>query len=280
MEKISFIKNRYIDYIDNIILNKRVSHAYVLEVDNYESDIDYLLLFIKMILCNMTSDEIKKSDNNIISLVDTGNYPDLYYISSDTSVIKKKMMLDLQKEFSNKSLYNNKKIYVIKEAEKLNDSSANTILKFLEEPEDDIIAFLITNNRYHLIETILSRCQILSLKEDFNDLDIDDNLYDLLDLILNPNLFFINYNSLRDLFLDKNSFINLLIKIENVLLSYLSKKNTKKNLMIILKKNSDNYYVDIISIIEDEIIKLSYNVNFKLWLDSFFLRLLGGKNIC
>ena len=51
-----------------------------------------------------------------------------------------------------------------KEADKLNMSSANTILKFLEEPEDDIVAILVANNRYAVIETILSRCQVLSLK--------------------------------------------------------------------------------------------------------------------
>ena len=39
--------------------------------------------------------------------------------------------------------------YIIKNAERLNPSSANTILKFLEEPEDNIIAILLTNNRYN-----------------------------------------------------------------------------------------------------------------------------------
>ena len=73
--------------------------------------------------------------------------------------------------------------------------SANTILKFLEEPEDDIIAFLVTDNRYHVIDTILSRCQILTLKDDFFTVEIDDQILDLLDCVMNPNNFFIKYNS-------------------------------------------------------------------------------------
>ena len=123
-------------------------------------------------------------------------------------------MIDLQKEFKNKSLYDNKKIYVIKEAEKLNASSANTILKFLEEPEKDIIAFLITTNRYKVIDTILSRCQILSLKENNFDLFLDDSNVDFANYILNPDLFFINYNELvkneysdKFFFKDKSVFV-------------------------------------------------------------------------
>ena len=32
--------------------------------------------------------------------------------------------------------------------------------------QNDIIALLLTDNRYHVIDTIISRCQILTLKED------------------------------------------------------------------------------------------------------------------
>ena len=42
-------------------------------------------------------------------------------------------------------------------------SSANTILKFLEEPAPNIVAILLTKNIYQVLETIVSRCQIISL---------------------------------------------------------------------------------------------------------------------
>ena len=42
-------------------------------------------------------------------------------------------LLELQKEYSNTSLLNNKRIYIIKNAEKMNQASGNTILKFLVE---------------------------------------------------------------------------------------------------------------------------------------------------
>ena len=278
---LSVVKRNYIDYINNIILNNKVSHAYLVEIDDYDSDIKYVFDFIKMILCNLSYSEMLKSNNNIIKLIDNNNYPDITIISSDTSVIKKSQLLELQKEFSNKSMLDNKRIYIINEAEKLNSSSANTILKFLEEPEDDIIAFLITDNRYHVLDTIISRCQILSLVENSYSYEYNDYLLDILDAIVNPNNFFIKYNYfINDYFNDKNNIKNDLIKIENIILDYLNNSfnnnNNNNEYFDLLKRCDSNYLINIVSIIEDEIIKLDFNVNLKLWLDSLFSKFIGG----
>lgn len=272
----SIIKRKFIDYIDRVIESNKLSHAYLIELSNYD-DLNYVYDFIKMILCNVKYDELKNCNNPIISLIDSGNYPDLYVVSSDTSVINKSLIIDLQKEFSNKSLYDNKRIYIIKEAEKLNGFSANTILKFLEEPEEDIVAFLITDNRYHVLDTILSRCQVLSLKEDFIDIDINDQLVDFLDCVLNPNNFFIKYNYyIKELFVDKSVISEHLIDVENILLLYLEGSLKDENIRIMLEKYSDRKLIELISIIEGELPKLSFNVNYKLWCDSLFSKLIGG----
>jgi len=278
MGEMSNIQEKFINYIDSIVSNNRVSHAYLVEVNNYDSDISFVYDFIKMILCNISYSELSTSDNPIIHLIDDGNYPDISVISSDTSVINKSLIKNLQKEFSNKSLLNGKRIYIIKEAEKLNGFSANTILKFLEEPEDDIIAFLITDNRYHVIDTIISRCQILTLKDDSVNFDINDQIIDLLDCVLNPNNFFIRYNSyIKDTFVDKNVLKEQLMVAENVILLYLeNSKNLSNDVISLLKKKDNKELIRILSVIEDEIPKLEFNVNFKLWIDSLFAKLIGG----
>ena len=280
MEEISYVKKNYINYIDGIIKNNKISHAYLIEVDNYDSDIEYIYSFIKMILCNISYDEITTSNNKIIDLIDSGNYPDLSVISSDSSVINKSLIKDLQREFSNTSMLEGKRIYIIKEADKMNEASSNTILKFLEEPEDNIIAFLVTNNRYRVLDTIISRCQILSLKENSYSYTIDDEFLDFVDCIINPNNFFIKYKSLvKDIFIDKIVVKDKLYQIENSILDYLnesSKKDYNADLKCLFDRKSSAELINIISIIEDEISKLEYNVNFKLWLDALFSKLIGG----
>lgn len=274
MSELSKVKTNYINYINNVIKNNKVSHAYLIELDNYDDD-KYVYSFIKMILCNIQYEEMAESNNKIIKLIDEGNYPDISIISTDSSMIKKNEILDLQKEFNNKSLYNNKKIYIIYSAEKLNSSSANTILKFLEEPEDNIIAFLLTDNRYHVIETIVSRCQILSLKESLYDYNLNDESIDFINFLLNPDDFFINYNDLiKNIYSDKNIFKNALIESENIIISYLS--NSDDRLNEFFNKYKKERLIKIVSIIEEYIQKLSYNVNYKLWIDSFFSSLIGG----
>ncbi len=48
---------------------------------------------------------------------------------------KKDQLLTLQEDFRMKSIEGSKRIYIISEADKLNVQAANSILKFLEEPE-------------------------------------------------------------------------------------------------------------------------------------------------
>ena len=278
----SIVKRKFIDYIDKIIDNGRISHAYLFEVDNYEEDLNFIYSFIKMILCKCKYNDLNNSDNKIISLIDSNNYPDLYVIKPDGSSIKKGQLIDLQKEYSNKSLLDNKRIYIIEECEKMNQSSANTILKFLEEPEDDVVAILIADNRYHVIDTIISRCQIISLKENFNVSDYSDDFIDFFESVLKPNDFYIKYNNfIKNVIPEKSITIDYLNKINNIIISYLNYKNGvcdifSDDLKFLLDKYDDDYLINIISIIEDEIQKLNFNVNYKLWLDAFFAKLIIG----
>ena len=278
----SIVKRKFIDYIDKIIDNGRISHAYLFEVDNYEEDLNYIYSFIKMILCKCSYDELKNNDNKIINLIDSNNYPDLFVIRPDGSSIKKGQLIDLQKEYSNKSLLDNKRIYIIEECEKMNQSSDNTILKFLEEPEDDVVAILIADNRYHVIDTIISRCQIISLKENFVCSDYSDEFIDLFECILKPKDFYIKYNNfIKNIIPEKSILIEYLNTISDIFISYLNYKHGvidsfSEDLKIILDKYDDNYLINIISVIEDEIQKLNFNVNYKLWLDAFFAKLIIG----
>ena len=93
----------FYNMVNNAIKNNKLSHAYIIEVNDYDSD--YLLVeaFVKLILCK---NNVKKvSDLNcdkceICRLVDEGNYPDVLVVEPDGKEIKKGQLLDLQKEFS------------------------------------------------------------------------------------------------------------------------------------------------------------------------------------
>ena len=142
--------------ISNSIKNG-LSHAYLFELNDNIYAYEMIMSFVKKDLSN--------GDDNIAKRIDDGNYPELKHIFPDGQLIRKEQLEELQKSFSTISLENDKRFYIIHDSEKLNVAAANSLLKFLEEPSDGIIAILLTNNINLMLKTIVSRCQILTFSK-------------------------------------------------------------------------------------------------------------------
>ena len=144
----------------NGVSNNKCSHAYLINTNGYNKGFDFAKSFAKVLLCSNNSDNC--TCNECLS-VDNDVCPDLKIINCDGLWIKKEQMDDLQAEFSMKSVSSNRKVYIINGAHNLNASASNSILKFLEEPEEGIVAILVTDNIYNVLGTIVSRCQVINL---------------------------------------------------------------------------------------------------------------------
>ena len=164
--------------LKNCIEKNKISHAYLIETNNYAQYYSFALSFAKSLVCpnNYTNND-KCGECKICERIDHNNFPEIKIIEPDGLWIKKEQLNVLQKEFSTKSVESKYKIYIIKNAEKLNSSSANSILKFLEEPEENIIAILLTDNIYEMLSTIVSRCQVIKLKSDLGNETLENLLF-------------------------------------------------------------------------------------------------------
>lgn len=167
--------------ISNSIKNG-LSHAYLFELNDNIYAYEMIMSFVKKVLSN--------GDDNIAKRIDDGNYPELKHIFPDGQLIRKEQLEELQKSFSTISLENDKRFYIIHDSEKLNVAAANSLLKFLEEPSDGIIAILLTNNINLMLKTIVSRCQILTFSKNkledyikFNQITSDITLHKLFFII-------------------------------------------------------------------------------------------------
>lgn len=95
----------------------------------------------------------------------TNGHINLMFIEPSGQNIKKEQIAQLQTEFSKTSLTDGSRIYMIDEVDKLSTSAANGLLKFLEEPlSKKTIGFLLTDNPDQVINTIISRSQVIYLK--------------------------------------------------------------------------------------------------------------------
>lgn len=276
MNNLTDIQNKFVSYIEKIMMSNKLSHAYLIEMEDSSTEFPLVLLFVKMILCPLEinkCDKLNCSKCNVCRLIDEKNFPDFEIIEADGNQIKKNQLLELKDEFQKTSLIGKRRVYVIKDAEKLNPSSANTILKFLEEPEENIIAILLTRNRYQVLDTILSRCQILTLNDASMMIRYDDEIALFIKYLFNGKALFIHYKEILDnILVDKNKAKEVFEQVEKIILGYLGGKLNSDYDLTIFKEIEKKTLLKYVSIIEEEIPKLVYNINYKLWLDSIYTR--------
>jgi len=94
--------------------------------------------------------------------ISSGEHPDVHTISPDGQFIKIGQMRDMSQEAQYRPFEGRRRVYVIDNAERLREEAANSILKTLEEPPESSLILLVTSKPYALLETIRSRCQMLS----------------------------------------------------------------------------------------------------------------------
>ncbi len=91
----------------------------------------------------------------------SGNHPDMYVLETSSQFIRIDAIRAIQEQMTFKPLEGGKRIFIINDADKMNEQAANALLKTLEEPSADNFLILITARPYWLPQTILSRCRQL-----------------------------------------------------------------------------------------------------------------------
>ncbi len=166
--------------IKNSILMNRVSHAYLIDSNNFTDINGFISSFVKLLLCPYGySNDLNCGECSRCMRIENGNDPEVRYIYPDGLYIKKEQLKDLQEEFNLSSIEGNRRVYVIWNCEKMNVQASNSILKFLEEPVSNIVAILVTSNIDSILPTIVSRCQYIKLVNNSkfdNTLDYAKNL--------------------------------------------------------------------------------------------------------
>ena len=148
----------------NSLKSHHLSHAYLLSGNPGTPLLDVAKFLAKSILCD-TPDPLA-CDSCITCLrIDDENYPDFIVIDGQKGTIKKSEVVNIETQFEKKAFESKGiMIYILHLVENMTEEAINSILKFLEEPESEIYAFLTTNNENNILPTIISRCQLMRLK--------------------------------------------------------------------------------------------------------------------
>ncbi|WP_042491698.1 ATP-binding protein [Aequorivita sublithincola] len=126
----------------------------------------------------VTSDDFAKDWHNFVSKNPYGSLFEWLQsigIENKQGNISKEEALNILKKLSLKAFESGYKVMIIWMAENMNISCANTILKLVEEPTDNTVLILLTEQEEQIITTIRSRCQKLTFPL-LSEVDIAENL--------------------------------------------------------------------------------------------------------
>ncbi len=188
-----FLNEEVNSCLKNIIKNKSFANGYIFYGADGVGKKQTALGFIKEIFKQSSQSE------NVEERINNKNHPDFLIIephsplatknsgSSDLENIKKNgseiikisQIRNIKTFLGQKSINSEKKIVLIIDAHLLNEAASNCLLKTLEEPNNGIF-ILLTSKLNFLLDTIISRCQIVRFRS-FSNQKIKSILRDYLD---------------------------------------------------------------------------------------------------
>lgn len=254
--------NKIYNYFENLDKENKITQAFLIGNVNFSNVKEELFEVIKKFLF--------KQDINIEEC------PDVYILENEEKLVGKDDIKELLKNLSTTSQFNSKKIYIINNCETLNDSCNNAILKTLEEPQEGVYAFLITNNIDSVIQTISSRCQKIFVST-ASELEIDEKYIGLADelieniesngiktIVKRPEL----YSIIKDR-VELQKTYNIIFKKYSDALNLLVNDKYEDN--IILKNNDIVKISKKLLIINENIKRLNSYLNKNLSIDRFII---------
>lgn len=156
-----------ISHLKNAISMGKVSHAYILNGPEGAGKRMIAEAFARALQCeNHDTEGCGKCRS--CHQAENLNHPDIIYVNHEkpntisVADIREQIngTIDI-KPYNTTSQY---KVYIVDEAEKMNEQAQNALLKTIEEPPAYAVILLLTTNADAFLQTIRSRCVTLELK--------------------------------------------------------------------------------------------------------------------
>ena len=174
-------QNKIKKYINNIITNDKISHAYVFSGPDGSGKTTIAKNFSQILLCSKKNGiDVCGSCISCRTFIE-GSNPDFRMVTSSKESIGVEEIRNLQSDIIIKPVYSQKKVYLIDNADKMTIQAQNCLLKTLEEPPKYTVIIMTCNSYDALLETIKSRVMRLELQRVSYDeiIEILDNkIYD------------------------------------------------------------------------------------------------------
>lgn len=143
---------------------RRLAHGLLFSGPAGTGKADFAKAFAQSLLCSQpTADGEACARCSACLLLQAGTHPDFLQVTppEDKTQILIDQIRELSRALALKSHAGGYKVAILSPAEQMNTAAANSLLKTLEEPTDNTVLILITEQPARLPATIRSRCQQL-----------------------------------------------------------------------------------------------------------------------
>lgn len=154
-----------IEHLQNAITMDKVSHAYILNGPDKSGKKMLAEAFAAALQCEKGGNEPCLECHSCKQAA-SRNQPDIIYVRHEkpNTISVDDIRSQLNNDIGVKPYSSKHKIYIIDEAEKMNQQAQNALLKTIEEPPAYAVILLLTTNASTFLPTILSRCVTLNIK--------------------------------------------------------------------------------------------------------------------
>lgn len=152
-----------INRLKRVIKNQELAHAYLLVGPSGSGKNAVARWLALRLFCLHPADGEPDLSCPECQRVLSGNHPDIVLAQADGRQIKVDTIRHLKSEFTKSAMEGSQKLFIIKDAERMTVSAANSLLKFIEEPGPGIYILLLTTNKSAVLPTIQSRTQVLEM---------------------------------------------------------------------------------------------------------------------
>ncbi len=159
-----------IEHLQNAITMEKVPHAYILNGPDKSGKMMLAEAFATALQCEKKGTEGCMECRSCRQAA-SHNQPDIIYLQHEkpNTISVNDIRTQINQNIIIKPYSSPYKIYIIDEAEKMNQQAQNALLKTIEEPPAYGMIMLLTTNADAFLPTILSRCVRLNLKPVSND---------------------------------------------------------------------------------------------------------------
>lgn len=144
--------------------NNSVGHAYIFEGCRGIGKLSTALAFASLLLCENVKNADSCGECRNCQLLEAMTHPDVRIITNqlyDSSLKSENILTDtirrMKEEIYQKPVLSDRKIYIVPNADSMNTSAQNSLLKILEEPPLYCTIILIAENSNMFLQTVLSR---------------------------------------------------------------------------------------------------------------------------